>query len=105
MQKALEIRLATTLEQIALAKEEKVNKEIAAREVLSYEQHKMEEVVEESKKLMLEVEENSKVSPIVTKAFCYIKHYLLKIVNRFSYNVFFFFLVFSCKRSSWIVAK
>lgn len=69
MRKALEIRLGAALAEIAEAEERKIENERAAREALLYQERQMEKVVEESKKLKLEAEENSKVG--VIKPFCY----------------------------------
>ncbi|KAK1428254.1 hypothetical protein QVD17_17084 [Tagetes erecta] len=61
MRKALEIRLAAALAEIAAAEERKIENERSAREALLYQESQMEKVVEESKKLKLEAEENSKL--------------------------------------------
>lgn len=61
MRVALEIRLATALKEIEAAEEEKVEKERSAKQALAYQESQMEMVVEESKKLKLEAEENSKL--------------------------------------------
>ncbi|XP_076882647.1 uncharacterized protein LOC143531185 [Bidens hawaiensis] len=61
MRRALEIRLATALQAIATAEEQKIENERAAREALLYQERQMEKVVEESKKLKLEAEENTKL--------------------------------------------
>lgn len=64
MRRGLELRMATALEEIAAAEDMKLEQERAAREALFYEETQMEKVVEESKKLKLEAEENSKVCDI-----------------------------------------
>ncbi|KAI3829628.1 hypothetical protein L1987_03755 [Smallanthus sonchifolius] len=61
MRKALETRLAAALDEIAAAEERKLENERAAREALLHQESLMEKVVEESKKLKLEAEENSKL--------------------------------------------
>lgn len=61
MREALEIRLAQALEDIKAADEEKLEKEKSAREALLFQESQMEKVVEDSKKLKLEAEENSKL--------------------------------------------
>ncbi|KAD3338223.1 hypothetical protein E3N88_33744 [Mikania micrantha] len=61
MREALEIRLAAALDEIAAAKKQKIENERAARGALSHQESLMEKVVEESKKLKLEAEENSKL--------------------------------------------
>ncbi|KAK9057285.1 hypothetical protein SSX86_022120 [Deinandra increscens subsp. villosa] len=61
MRVALEIRLAAALDEIAAAEERKSENERAAREALLYQESQMEKVVEESKRLKLEAEENSKL--------------------------------------------
>ncbi|XP_076884835.1 uncharacterized protein LOC143534146 [Bidens hawaiensis] len=61
MRKALEARLATALHEIATAEKQKLENERAAREALLYQERQMEKVVEESKKLKLEAEENTKL--------------------------------------------
>ncbi|KAL8214925.1 hypothetical protein R6Q57_004374 [Mikania cordata] len=61
MREALEIRLAAALDEIAAAKIQKIENERAARGALSHQESLMEKVVEESKKLKLEAEENSKL--------------------------------------------
>ncbi|KAI7749809.1 hypothetical protein M8C21_008461, partial [Ambrosia artemisiifolia] len=61
MRKALEIRLAAALDEIATAEQQKLENERAAREALLYQESQMEKVVEEAKKLKLEAEENSKL--------------------------------------------
>ncbi|XP_076917814.1 uncharacterized protein LOC143578012 [Bidens hawaiensis] len=61
MRKALEARLATALHEIATGEEQKLENERAAREALLYQERQMEKVVEESKKLKLEAEENTKL--------------------------------------------
>ncbi|GKB14031.1 stress response protein NST1 [Tanacetum coccineum] len=60
MRQALEIRLASAMNIINQAEEEKLEKEKSAREALLFQENQMEKVVEESKKLKLEAEENSK---------------------------------------------
>nr|GEU86222.1 hypothetical protein [Tanacetum cinerariifolium] len=60
MRQALEIRLASAMNIINQAEEEKLEKEISAREALLFQENQMEKVVVESKKLKLEAEENSK---------------------------------------------
>ncbi|PWA68154.1 hypothetical protein CTI12_AA310680 [Artemisia annua] len=60
MRKALELRLASAMEIISQAEQEKLEKEKSAREALSFQENQMEKVVEESKRLKLEAEENSK---------------------------------------------
>ncbi|KAK1426694.1 hypothetical protein QVD17_15373 [Tagetes erecta] len=61
MHRGLEIRMAAAIEEIAAAEDMKLERERAAREALLYEEAQMEKVVEESKKLKLEAEENSKL--------------------------------------------
>lgn len=61
MRRGLEIRLATALKEIAEAEEEKIEKERSAREALLYQETQMEKVVQESRRLTLEAEENSKL--------------------------------------------
>ncbi|XP_076952206.1 uncharacterized protein LOC143625867 [Bidens hawaiensis] len=61
MRRALEIRMAAALEEIASAEEKKLERERSAREALLYQESQMEKVVEESKKLKLEALENSKL--------------------------------------------
>ncbi|KAI3676507.1 hypothetical protein L1987_86117 [Smallanthus sonchifolius] len=61
MRRALEVRMAAALEEIASADDEKLERERSAREALMYQENEMEKVVEESKKLKLEAEENSKL--------------------------------------------
>ncbi|KAI3742727.1 hypothetical protein L1987_60421 [Smallanthus sonchifolius] len=61
MRRALEVRMAAALEEIAAADDEKLERERSAREALMYQENEMEKVVEESKKLKLEAEENSKL--------------------------------------------
>ncbi|XP_076934091.1 uncharacterized protein LOC143600226 [Bidens hawaiensis] len=61
MRRALEVRMAAALEEIASAEEKKLERERAAREALLFQESQMEKVVEESKKLKLEALENSKL--------------------------------------------
>lgn len=61
MRVALELRLDTVMKEIRAAEEEKREKERSAKEALAYQESQMEMVVQESKKLMLEAEENSKL--------------------------------------------
>ncbi|KAI3526776.1 hypothetical protein L1887_06039 [Cichorium endivia] len=61
MRGALEIRLATALKEIEAAEAEKMEKQKFAREALAYQESQLEKVVEESKKLQGEAEENSKL--------------------------------------------
>lgn len=61
MRGALEIRLATALKEIEAAEGEKMEKEAYAREALKIQESQLEKVVEESKKLKREAEENSKL--------------------------------------------
>ncbi|XP_071720061.1 uncharacterized protein [Rutidosis leptorrhynchoides] len=61
MRKALEVRLAAALEEIKAAEEGKLEKVKLAKEALVSQESEMETVVEESKRLKLEAEENTKL--------------------------------------------
>ncbi|KAI7752366.1 hypothetical protein M8C21_032629 [Ambrosia artemisiifolia] len=66
MRKALDIRMAAALEEIATAEDKKLERERSAKEALLYQESQMEKVVEESKKLKLVAEENSKLQEFIT---------------------------------------
>ncbi|MFS7987499.1 hypothetical protein Hanom_Chr11g01023391 [Helianthus anomalus] len=66
MHRALEIRMAAALEEIEAAEGKKLERERSAKEALLYQESQMEKVVEESKKLKLEAEENSKLQEFLT---------------------------------------
>ncbi|KAI7752369.1 hypothetical protein M8C21_032632 [Ambrosia artemisiifolia] len=66
MRKALDIRMAAALEEIATAEDKKLERERSAKEALLYQESQMEKVVEDSKKLKLVAEENSKLQEFIT---------------------------------------
>lgn len=61
IRQSLEVRLTVAEEEIKAAEQERLEKEESARKSLAYEESVMERVVQESKILKQEAEENSKV--------------------------------------------
>lgn len=61
IRQALEVRLVSAEEEIKEAESEKLNKEESALRILAHEESNMEKVVQESKILEQQAEENSKV--------------------------------------------